>query len=79
MARKEKTVSIRIDPVTLAAMQMIAAKHRSKTGEGLTNDEVIWQLIDDAMPTIREDFERDGVTIPVDKREGNRVQKKDQQ
>ena len=45
-------MTIRISNKTLAAIDMISGKMRAMTGEKITQDEVIWKLIESAEPEI---------------------------
>lgn len=58
-AKKRKdSVSIRIAPSTKAVMDAIAARIRATKGKKgrITNDDVIWYLVEQAEPEVAEEF-----------------------
>lgn len=51
---QRRTVSVRLDDITKTAMDFIRADERMKTGRKLTNDGVIWLLIEGCREDIKQ-------------------------
>ncbi len=65
MAKREATMTIRVTNKTLAAIDMIVGELRAKTGEKITQDRAIWEIIKDSRPEIASQIEVFSAEAPV--------------
>lgn len=52
MTKKAETMTIRINTSTLAALDIVAAEYRVRTGKSLSMSDTIWALIENAAPHV---------------------------
>lgn len=75
MARRGDSVSIRVHPTIKIVIDFLSSKHRAETGVGLSNDEVIWMLIEECAKDALEFVDSIGAEKPIDLRKLTKQQR----
>lgn len=72
MAKEANNVTLKVSNLTKALMEAYAAEHLAKSGDSLTNDEIIAELVKEANPELFQRLSKIAESAPKKPEEDNK-------